>query len=603
MKNKKRQKKPPAIKKNQPSKVKPTEVESWKYLSALGIILLISFIVYLPVFRNGFVWDDEVYILNNPEIASLNVSAYFSQFFLGNYHPLTVLVFALEYRMFGFNAAGYHTVNLFLHLINICLVYYAVIALCDKKEVALLVALLFGIHPIHVESVAWVSELKDLLYAMFFLSSYILYLKFVKSQHRKYYFLALLMFLLSLLSKAMAASLPVLLLLTDYYKGRKFTVKNLLSLAPFFLLALILGVVAIYAQQSVEAITATYYPFFQRFVFASYGFVMYLVKFIFPLNLSPFYPYPIIYGAPLPWYLYGFVIVVIGIIIGVIYSLKKTKNFFFGIGFFAVTIFLVLQLLPVGNAIMADRYTYIPSIGIFYLAALGLIYLWNKKLKPLVPIILLAFVIFFSVKAYNMSGVWKNGMTLWNAVIGQFQNVPFAYNNRGVIFMNDKKYDKAIDDFSKAIQLNPNFIQAYQNRGIIYMNQNKYDLALSDINKTLDNNPKDFNALNNRGTIYLNEERHEEALRDFNKVIELSPNYYQAYFNRGTVYYRVQKYEEAISDLTTAITLNPDFADTYYARGWARFNKGDKANACTDIKQAASLKYNVPSDVLQLICN
>jgi protein O-mannosyl-transferase len=413
----------------------------------------------------------------------------------------------------------------------------------------------------------------------------------------------LLMFLLSLLSKAMAASLPVLLLLTDYYKGRKITAKYLLSLSPFFLLAIILGVVAIYAQQSVEAITTTYYPFFQRFVFASYGFIMYLVKFIFPLDLSPFYPYPIIYGAPLPWYLYGFVILFIGIIIGVFYSLKKTKNIFFGIGFFAVTIFLVLQLLPVGNAVMADRYTYIPSIGIFYLAALGLINLWNKKLKPLAAIILMVFVVFFSIKTFSMSGIWKNGMTLWNAVIGQFQNVPFAYNNRGVIFMNEKKFDKAIDDFSKAIQLNPNFIQAYQNRGIIYMNQNKYDLALSDINKTLENNPKDFNALNNRGTIYLNEKRNEEALNDFSKAIEIAPNYYQAYFNRGTVYYRVQKFDEAISDLTTAITLNPDFADTYYARGWARFNKGDKADACTDIKQAASLKYNVPSDVLQLICN
>ncbi|HET6767293.1 MAG TPA: glycosyltransferase family 39 protein, partial [Chitinophagaceae bacterium] len=241
---------------NQAAKKAPVPVPKtarstrWTYY-CLFIILLISVVIYLPVYNNKFLaWDDDVYIKNNPLIYSINLKDIFSQYVMGNYHPLTILTFAVEYQFFGLNETGYHAVNLFLHLTNVVLVFYSINLLINKPTVALITALLFGIHPLHVESVAWAAELKDLLYTFFFLASYILYLKYLTNQQKKLYIFSLLLFCLSLLSKAMAASLPVVMLLTDYFKGRKINAKTLLEKGPFILLSIGFGIVAIWAQKS-----------------------------------------------------------------------------------------------------------------------------------------------------------------------------------------------------------------------------------------------------------------------------------------------------------------------------------------------------------------
>ncbi len=312
MGNKKRQKNHRPKVKNPPVAVKAEEFDRRKIYGALILILIISFVVYLPVFHNGLLaWDDEGYINNNLLVHSFNLKEIFSQNVMGNYHPVSILILAIEYHFFGLNPAGYHAVNLLLHLINVLLVFYAVYLVSDKYAVALVASLLFGIHPLHVESVAWAAELKDLLYTLFFLSSYIFYLKYLKELKRaagaaagkvsatakatatatatatKFYYLALVLFAFSLLSKAMAASLPLVLILTDYFKGRKMDSRDAINRvsiekAPFFVLAIILGIVAIFAQKSFGATDLTQgFTFFQRIVFASYGFVTYLVKLLF----------------------------------------------------------------------------------------------------------------------------------------------------------------------------------------------------------------------------------------------------------------------------------------------------------------------------------
>ena len=189
-----------------------------RYYAALGFILLLVFFSYLPALHNGFLnWDDNIYIQTNPFISSIHLREFFSKPYFGNYHPLTMLVYAVQYHFFGFRARGYHAVNLAFHLFNVILVFYAILLLSKKNEIALVASLLFGIHPIHVESVAWASELKDVLCTFFFLASYIFYLKYIKSHSKEVlYFFSAIIFL-SLLSKAMAVSLPLVLLLTDYF--------------------------------------------------------------------------------------------------------------------------------------------------------------------------------------------------------------------------------------------------------------------------------------------------------------------------------------------------------------------------------------------------
>jgi protein O-mannosyl-transferase len=619
--------------------IKAINPETWKSYIALAAILLISFLIYLPVFHNGLLtWDDDTYIKNNPLIYSIDLKQIFSTYVLGNYHPFTILTLALEYHFFGLNATGYHAVNLLLHLLNVILVFYTVLLLSDKKViVALVAALLFGIHPLHVESVAWAAELKDLLYTFFFLASYIFYLRYLNDFRKKNYAFALMLFLLSILSKAMAASLPAVLILTDYFKGRKINMKTLLEKAPFFLLAIIFGIVAVLAQKSEGTTNFIDFPFPQRILFACYGFITYLYKLLLPIELSPFYPYPVRSGETIPPQFYAYLILVIGLIALVLYSVRYTKKIFFGVGFFSLTVFLVLQLFPVGRAIMADRYSYIPSIGIFYLAGEGFNLLWSKKSKLALIIALAATVtILFSVKTIDRCRVWKNDLTLWSDVISQYPNSSFAYNGRGYFHFNQANYSEAINDFNRSIELDPDDAHAYNLRGMVYMNNNRNDEAIDDFNKAIDLAPgnadayvnrgwvfmnegrkdeaiNDYNtaieidpdyevAYNNRGIYFINEKRNEQAIQDFDKAIELNPSYAEAYYDRANASMLLKRYEEAVSYYTRAIAFRDKYAEAYYYRGIAEYYSGKKNAACKDLKESAGLGYQPAADALAKMC-
>jgi tetratricopeptide (TPR) repeat protein len=633
MKKKKEQKQVSAVTKTSTK----GNIDKWKYYGALVIIVLISFLVYLPALNNTFLsWDDERYIPKNALIYSIDLKEIFSNYVMGNYHPLTILTYAIEYHFWGLNETGYYAVNLTLHLLNVLLVFYAVYLLSSKIEVGLVTALFFGIHPIHVESVAWAAELKDLEYTFFFLGSYTFYLKYLKDQQKKFYVLALLLFLFSLLSKAMAAPLPVVLLLTDFLKGRKINGKVLAEKIPFFVLAIALGVVAVMAQKVSGATDDVDFTFPQHLVFACYGFITYIYKLFLPLQLSAYYPYPIKSGAEMPTQYYAYVFLFAVFAAAVFYSLRFSKKIIFGVGFFAATVFLVLQLLPVGGTIMADRYAYVPSIGIFYLAAEGLLLLWNKQLK--IPVILLvtAFTIFLSFKTYAQCSIWKNDLTLWSDVIRQHPDVQLAYNNRGVwleknnrvdealrdftktieldaayykayynrgrLLMNARKLDAALDDFNKTIELNPASTEAFVNRGSVLRDQNKTEDALSDFRKAIELNPDFPLAYFNRGILYTNEKRTAEALTDFDKAIELNPVYTKAYLNRGNVFFSEKRYAEAIASYSKAIELEPDYADAYYNRGLAEYYFEKKEDACKDINQAARMGYKLAANTSLQIC-
>ena len=585
-------------KQNQPAKKQPAALPktglpgTWKYYS-LGIILLISFVIYLPAFDNKLLaWDDENYIKNNPLVYSINLKDIFSQYVMGNYHPLTILTFAIEYQIFGLNETGYHVVNVLLHLLNVVLVFYAINLLTNKPAVALVASLLFGIHPLHVESVAWAAELKDLLYTFFFLASYIFYLKYLTSQQKKLLVFSLLLFCLSLLSKAMAASLPVVLILTDYFKGRKINGKSLLEKLPFILLSIAFGIVAVWAQRSSGATEVVKFDFLQRLVFACYGFIMYIFQLFFPLNLSAYYPYPIKSTESVPAQYYLYPVLVAGLIFAVLYSLKVTKKFFFGMGFFAITIFLVLQLLPVGGAIIADRYSYVPSIGIFYLAGEGFNLLLNKKLKAPAFVLLAIITLFFSVRTYTRCNIWNNDLTLWNDVISKYQTVPIAYNNRGLIYLHEGKIDTALNDFNKAIELKPDYAKAYNNRGTLYINQNKHDEALKDFDKAIEFMPAAEAFHLGRGNALKNKNRIDEALMEYDKAISLKPDFVEAFYSRGNLFMSQGKYSQAIEEYTKAIALNPNNIESYLNRGNSfRDNKQFDA-ALKDYEKAIILDPN-----------
>ncbi len=613
-------------------------LNKWKFLLFLGGIILTTFLIYLPSLKGNLLdWDDYGYIQNNPLVSSINLKDIFSHNVMWNYHPLTILVLAIEYHFFGLNATGYHAVNLLIHLANVILVCYAIFLLSDNIKVTLIASLLFGIHPLHVESVAWVAELKDLLYTFFFLAGFIFYLKYIKTPRKKFYVFVLLLFVASALSKGMAVSFPLVMILTDYFRKRKFTKEVLFEKVPFLLLSAIFGVVAILAQKNSIITEDLGLAFPQRIVIACYGFITYLFKMVLPFYLSAFYPYPHLTGGTIPTEYYAYLFLAVGFIVIILHPRFQSRKIIFGFGFYTATIFLVLQWLPVGNAIMADRYSYVPSIGIFFLFGEGFAYLLEKRRTWAATILLSAFAVFFSVKTYNRCFVWNNDLSLWNDVIDQYNTSPIAYNNRGLAFLEEQKYDVAIKDFNMAIGLNPNYALAFINRGNAFRNQNEYavalddytkaiildpgfyrtyfsratlflkigknDEALNDFNKTINLNPSYVEAYVNRGILYMNMGEYGNAILNFDKAIELNPNYTDAYINRGNAFSKQQRYEDAINNFTLAIRLNPNGAIAFFNKGLTEYRWGKKDAARSDLKRAAELGYRPARDAIQDLLN
>jgi protein O-mannosyl-transferase len=603
------------------------------------IALIVTLLVYAGSLKNGLIknWDDGGYIVEHTLIRKLNVEnvkQIFSVFYKGNYHPLTTLTYALEYSIVGEKPFLYHLNNLALHLLNVLLVFVFIRKLTKKSEIAFITALLFGIHPMHVESVAWISERKDVLYTFFFLGSMLYYMKYreVKEKKAKYLMFSILALLLSLLSKSAAVTLPVVLLLIDYLQKRKWEWMVLIEKLPFFILSFGFGIAAIYSQKSAGAIQDLN-PLFtigERLMLASYATMMYIVKLFVPVNLSAMYPYPDRIAGSLPL-IYKIAPAVITIFVAlVIISKKYTREIIFGVLFFIVTIFLVLQLLPVGGAILAERYTYVPYIGLFMI--IGKAYVWmneNKKrifktLKPLYVVIIALFVVVFSYQSFERIKLWKNGEILFTDMIRIYPNLPFAYNNRGYLYFNFiKNYDKALADYSKCLQLDSTFHRAYSNRGVLYYNMaengkkdgsitkattldslyhlavkdfdhaikfkpdntdawigrantystlKNFDLALKDYNKYIELDPANAKAYLWRGTALCNLLHYNEALTDFNKCLVMTPKDDNAYYWRGIAYYKLNDFKASIKDLTTSLELNPKQSEPYSWRGLAYYD-------------------------------
>nr|MBA3705771.1 hypothetical protein [Bacteroidota bacterium] len=357
-----------------------------------GAILAFTLITYAPSVKNDFIrgWDDGAYLFENDYLhgfSAANLKHIFTQEEQGNYHPLTMLSYAIEYKLFGIdNPMPYHIDNLILHLLIISLIFYFIFLLTKNYFISFGVMLLFGIHPMHVESVVWISERKDLLYTLFFLLSIVNYIKYTSLEsQKKYLYYSLIFFVIACLSKGMAVSLAGIIILIDIFQNRKFDKKTIVEKIPFFVIAVFFGLLAVKMQGS-SVQPDIPFTVSERLRIVNYTVIAYFQKLLAPVNLCGFYPYP---SKPenneIASYFWFFPIAVAAIAAITLYSLKYTKIIFFSLGFFLVTILLVLQILPVGGASMADRYAYVPSIGFFLLMACGaerMIVFFKKNIPP-----------------------------------------------------------------------------------------------------------------------------------------------------------------------------------------------------------------------------
>ncbi len=544
-----------------------------KWEMALGVVAF-TLIVFLPSLQNDFVnWDDPDYILENEyvqEINKENIVHIATRPVAYNYHPLTMYSLMLDYSIWGKNAFGYHLMNLIFHLLNTLLIFYFAYLLSrGRVEIALITALLFGIHPMHVESVAWISERKDVLYVFFMTASFIAYLQYLRKQNWSYYGGAVVLAALSMFSKPAAVVIPLLLICIDFYLKRKVRPKILIDKIPFFVLALIFGFMTIEAQTTGGGLVGKNFTIFQRISFVGYGFVMYLVKLIAPFNLAAFYPYPISRAQETLPFIFNVMPVIALLIAGVVaWSMKYTRLIVFAFAFYFFNIALVLQFVSVGKAIIADRYTYMAYTGLFFAIAYYFHQFYHRNRayqKPLQAGLGLLMLV-FGVMSFQQSKIWKNGETMWGNVIEKYPN-SMVYTTRGDFYMNSKQFDKAFDDFTQAIALNPNEYDAHNLRGNIHRQKKRYTEAIADYRRALEIQPRTASAMLNLGNTYFETNQNEQALKLYTSVIKGEPNNTNALSNRGAIYFRQQKYDKALEDLSKAISIDEDYFDAYMNRG------------------------------------
>ncbi len=600
------------------------------------LILILTFIAFFPSLQNGFIptWDDGAYIINNQTIHNLNPSSLKEMFTISvasSYVPLPLLTFAIEYKIFGLNPFIFHLTNLLLHLLCTFLVFRILRMLKLNPTYAAIGALIFGVHPMHVESVAWITERKDLLYSLFYLSSITVYIHYLNSDKKRVLLMLLsfILFILALFSKITAATLPLSLMLIDYYLERPFKSKVLIEKIPFFSLALIFGIAEIIMLQKQGALTTPGFISISDQVFMGfYALSAYIIKFFTPFHLSAIYPWLSAPGRALPflYYISPLFIVLLGFL--VYRATKKNRAFLFGSLFFLVNIILMFQaqILTQGIGFLADRFAYLPYLGICFLTGWSCEQLIRnkKELKQLVLGVLFFIILIFTAITFNRNKIWENDFTLWNDAIekypdevyksyanrgiaftslGQWNNAindfnrviemdpkyGWGYSDRGVAYQNTNQWDKSIDDFSKAIEIDSDNLDAYAGRGVSYGVLGQMDKAIADFSRTIQINPKYTKGYSNRGVTYANLGYPDKAIADYSKAIELDPGYRDAYTNRSIAYGKLNQWDKAIADGVRAIKIDPENAGLYDKIGYYYLGKGDLDQAEEQFRKSLNI--------------
>lgn len=566
-------------------------------------LIIVSYIFYSNSVKSGFVLlDDTAKIQENALITGLsweNIKAMFGTFIFHTYFPVTLLSYAFDYFLWGgLEPHGFHFTNLLLHIINVVLLFIFTKRFTGKNNAAFIAALIFAVHPMNVETVAWLSERSNLLYTLFFLASMISYLKHTEARSKiKYVVLTYLFFLLSLLSKSSAVILPLVFILIDYFQQNKFSIKIIFNKIPYLLISLAFGLVAIYATVSTDNIKdiSTTYNIFDRLFLAFYPLVYYVIKFFAPINLSIIHPYPLKSGGflPLPYYL-SLIPILLFIFITVRFlPLKKVLAFAFL--FFFLNISVLLMIVPIGgNFLMAEHFVYIPYIG-FAIAA-GIIFskIYDKSLKSKIPALALLSIYYilipvFCIATFSRNKVWKSSTALFTDLSEKNPDNSFAHYGMGTIYIEKKNFEAAMTELSLSIQFDSTFADAYYNRAIAEMNLFQIDSAVIDLNKAIIINPSHQMAYVDRGNLEAERGDTIAAICDFDKAIDIYKNNAIPYYNRGRLKMNLKKYDEAIADFDIAVSLNPEYKNAYNNRGITKYYMKNFKGSIEDYNTAIML--------------
>jgi len=637
-----------------------------------AFLALATLALYWPVTRHDFInYDDDLYVTANVHVQNgltlENLKWAFSHVVLGNWHPVTVLSHMLDCQLFGLQPWGHHLTSLLLHALNTALVFLLLRTLTGAVWRSLLVAALFGWHPLRVESVAWVAERKDVLSAGFGFLSLLCYARYARgtesriqnpeSRNRKAearriasgYWLALLFFACGLMSKPMLVTWPFVMLLLDYWPLKRFAggqlkvagspapnlqpstfnSQLLTEKIPFFVLAAAASLVTYLVQKQEGAVmTVDHFPPGARAGNALMAYGRYLGKTFWPADLAVFYPHPG-YWPRAEVLLAG--VLLAGLSALVLVKRRRQPYLLVGWLWFVGTLAPVIGLVQVGEQAMADRYTYIPSVGVLIMSVWGAYELtrrWRHQVILLALASAVALILCFALTREQL-GYWQDSETLFRHALDVTQNNHIAHNNLGDALLEKGQADDAIRQFQEVIRLKPNDADAYNNLGNALGEQGRIDEAISDYHEALrlkpDNasahyslgaaleakgqtdgaisqyqealrlNPDDVAAHNNLGNAYLNKGQTDEAISQYQEAIRIKPDYANARNNLGVALASHGRNDEAISQYQEAIRIKPDYPDAHNNLGVALGRKGQLDEAISQFQEAIRLKPDYPN--------
>lgn len=603
----------------QPAKtVKQVTEPKTNYNFILGGLVILTAILYSNSLHNDILnFDDVEYFNVYPEVLQLSwesIVKYFSGYYVLMYQPLPILTFAVNYAMSGMDPMPMHLLNLSFHLANIILVYHFIKQLSNKPLIGLIVAGLFALHPMNVEAISWISARSSTMYTCFYLLALLNYVKYCKNDFKpKYILYTGIFFLLSLFSKAQAVTLPVVLLLLDYFYHRKITKRLILEKIPFFILSVIFGLITLMDPGTMKNITngmmISYSPV-DMFFMLCYSFMFYFFKLVLPISLCSIYVYPPKVDGLLPWIYYASPVVFAGILF-LLYKYRKNRNIVLGIGLFFITVSINIQIIPSRLFIVTERYAYFPYLGLFFIIA----YLYNlisesentnlKKYSSPFIMVLAASGLFYSYTIWERNQVWANDLVFMTDVIEKNPRVPYmarAYGNRGNYYLNNGMPNESIADFSEAIKLRPTEAQSYYNRAVTYIKLNKLPEAYADLELAKKYNPVGALIYSNLAFIKFMQRDNAGALEAANTCIKLDPNIPEAYNIRAAIEFMNKDNAGSERDLNKAISLKPDFGDAYKNRGILYMNTGRKGQACDDFNKAQMYGNADAAGLIQMNC-
>jgi len=605
-------------------------------IALAAFVAIATFICYHYTLQNQFTnWDDDFYATKDPYIKSLtwhNLKVIFTEDITkNNYHPLCMLSLAFNYLFAGLTPWSYYLTNIFFHIANAILVFLLFVRLgdllkWDEKAVTVIAAvgsLWFGIHPMHVESVSWIAERKDVMYGFFYLAGLITYLRYVSGNQRKWYWITLLLFVASCLSKPMAVVFPLSLFCLDFLLQRSLSKKIISEKILFFVVSLACGSFAFYTQNRTGAIASfNSLPFLQRIMYASYGYIMYLSKFFNPTYLSTFYPYPYRYTSgylPAVYYVAPFIALAI-LVVPVFIAWKTNKTYFrittFGLGFFSVNLVFVLQFISCGAAIMADRYSYMAYVGLEFMVLYFLYEAFSRMpaLKPILAGIVGLCTLFFGYQCYQRTLAWHNAETLLSDAIEKYPyRALLSYKWRGHYYFDQGEYDKALADYNVLVTLrsaDASVLGKIARIKEIRGGMPPGATALLPVNTMpVSNSDMSYKAALDSSFHFAAANDSVSAFRTFLNAFRKNQGIERLYSDSSFKAVQAQHFTAAIVQYNILLKLNPSNPYYYFYRGVAMFSQSNVKNAITDwevavkmntkeVQQSASYNLSVAYDTI-----